>query len=934
MTDQNTQPKESSTGTAGSWSRFLAHFKSYEELLARELSSSWNDIRLVLADLLPADLEQSILRAERTGLNEFLNLRTMAAEALLHAPSAQVNRMKPLRRATAALESYERTLDERLRNVPEEMLLSGPEALASVSPLVPEGLSLYMARLRRKRRPVSLRGVLARELHALYRSRTAIEGRYFAALSLATRHVRSRWYAARALIDDRFAGNAAPDYGQALVRMRQRTESIQAQAAATLAARVQWMDLASKRMARSLVAAVTWRRGRLPATGEGHGAPGLQHWSAQSRALDAEAALEISLERCEREILALALRALGGLTQEVDLLMREISSVIDWLQGQAEVQSVGAFPPPKVDIVPASSRVNEFEEGLRTALKALPEICEVPRDISPLPRSGLRFTTLRPRQTLHECYMRTGHDRISAVFERIKNEHRSIVQEIERAREVVRFALETAGSDQASSPILREALQNALSLLKYNRDERTSSEPAADPEIAGCLAGVFLENRLMLSRRILGGFAHIANLGVRRTLAASSAVAAARFERGVRRLTASVNKGIQRFLVYIGWQPAPTAGKLEVVTRVFLPREFTVDLSAKELPALYRHLFRFEPVQDPRFLVGRDREMAAIEEARALWESRRPVALIIVGERGSGKTSLINCAAKRSLTGLELIRGEFSQRMVTTSALRQFLADLVGAGDAGQLEQALAGRKRAIVIEELERTFLRQVGYYNAIRDLQRLIAATCASTLWILAINEMAFQLLNAAVDLGPTFSHRINAGTATSADLRQAILLRHELSGLRLQFPPPPQMRRPAARFRRVLTNPPDPEREFFELLARESGGVFRSAFDMWLGQIEGAQAGILYMKNLESPDLASVMGDLSQEELFTLLAIPQHGGLTAEEHAIIFQKPAAASRGVMDGLLAREIIELDPGRPGFRVRPEAMRIVRETLYRRNLI
>jgi len=51
---------------------------------------------------------------------------------------------------------------------------------------------------------------------------------------------------------------------------------------------------------------------------------------------------------------------------------------------------------------------------------------------------------------------------------------------------------------------------------------------------------------------------------------------------------------------------------------------------------------------------------------------------------------------------------------------------------------------------------------------------------------------------------------------------------------------------------------------------------------------------MKNLESPDLAPVMGDLSQDKLFTLLTIPQHGGLTAEEHAIIFQKTAAASRG----------------------------------------
>ena len=121
MPDQSTELKESSIGPAGRWRRFLAHFKSYEGLLARELSNSWKNLSLVLADPLPAELEQSILTAKRTGLHEFLNIRKLAAEALLYAPSAQVDRIRPLRRATAALENYERTLGEQLRNVPEEM---------------------------------------------------------------------------------------------------------------------------------------------------------------------------------------------------------------------------------------------------------------------------------------------------------------------------------------------------------------------------------------------------------------------------------------------------------------------------------------------------------------------------------------------------------------------------------------------------------------------------------------------------------------------------------------------------------------------------------------------------------------------------------------------------------------------------------------------
>ena len=77
------------------------------------------------------------------------------------------------------------------------------------------------------------------------------------------------------------------------------------------------------------------------------------------------------------------------------------------------------------------------------------------------------------------------------------------------------------------------------------------------------------------------------------------------------------------------------------------------------MPALYRSLFRFEPVKDPRFLVGRDVEMGTIWKARRLWESGHPAAVMLAGQRGSGKTSLINCALKRYFQDLEVIRGEF-----------------------------------------------------------------------------------------------------------------------------------------------------------------------------------------------------------------------------------------------------------------------------------
>jgi hypothetical protein len=128
------------------------------------------------------------------------------------------------------------------------------------------------------------------------------------------------------------------------------------------------------------------------------------------------------------------------------------------------------------------------------------------------------------------------------------------------------------------------------------------------------------------------------------------------------------------------------------------------------------------------------------------------------------------------------------------------------------LEAFLLGSRRIVILEDRERTFLRQIGPFEAIAALLRLIAATCHRTLWILSMNAVAFRFLNAAVQLGASFSHRSNAATATQADLEGAIMQRHNLSGLRLHYAAPPPEGRLVRRARRALYGrDPDPQDRF---------------------------------------------------------------------------------------------------------------------------
>jgi hypothetical protein len=75
-----------------------------------------------------------------------------------------------------------------------------------------------------------------------------------------------------------------------------------------------------------------------------------------------------------------------------------------------------------------------------------------------------------------------------------------------------------------------------------------------------------------------------------------------------------------------------------VIRRTTLRDTLSLPAAKRELPPLYRLLFRLSPVEDRRFLVGRDQELAGIHPAVTDWAAGRFAACLLIGARGSGKT--------------------------------------------------------------------------------------------------------------------------------------------------------------------------------------------------------------------------------------------------------------------------------------------------------
>jgi hypothetical protein len=301
----------------------------------------------------------------------------------------------------------------------------------------------------------------------------------------------------------------------------------------------------------------------------------------------------------------------------------------------------------------------------------------------------------------------------------------------------------------------------------------------------------------------------------------------------------------------------------------------------------------------------------------------------MVGAHGAGKSSLLSCVLPHIVDNDPVVRCDIDKRLRTPADLEVCLRPLLNVPDQVGLVEGIRANRQVIVLERVERAFLKTIGGFEAIRALVELVHATSSSVFWIVVSDRNAFELLDAALDFGDYFSHRVNAMGVPGAVIERAILQRHSLSGLKLAFP---ELRRHA--LRTALGWRDDPQRAFFADLYRKSGGIFRSALELWLSSIASAEDGGIRLKEPEVPDYRAFRRELDRADQFTLLSLEQHGSLTVSELATVLFESEQVSHTRLDRLTRMGILEWAPEVSEVRIRPQAQRTIEELLESVNLL
>lgn len=369
--------------------------------------------------------------------------------------------------------------------------------------------------------------------------------------------------------------------------------------------------------------------------------------------------------------------------------------------------------------------------------------------------------------------------------------------------------------------------------------------------------------------------------------------------------------------------------------------------AVETLPAIYRRLFKLQPLEVDDFLVGRDDAFETMARALNRFRDEKPSRVAVVGETGSGKSSFLNCAVSLLLTDETVLRCAFPRTVHSEERLSGYLAEAFGFEAGLKTVAELEARIRelparhCVVLEVGQQLFMRRVGGFDAIRALLLLMTRTTDRVFWILSMSEYAWAFLGRVVGISDYFPYQVETRSMTQADIETAVMTRHDASGYALRFLEGADLSKRVDKALRKAADESEKQailrKRYFEDLQRASRGNVQIALYLWVRSVRST-GDVLEVEPVPSLSFEFV-SDLSLPKMTALAAILQHGSLSPAEHAEIFNTGVRSSVLLFESMEDQSLIRTtgDEGERSadtvFMVAEMTRRAIVEQLRSRNL-
>jgi hypothetical protein len=358
--------------------------------------------------------------------------------------------------------------------------------------------------------------------------------------------------------------------------------------------------------------------------------------------------------------------------------------------------------------------------------------------------------------------------------------------------------------------------------------------------------------------------------------------------------------------------------------------------SPAELPADLALALRVTPVDEPELLVDFFPGFRDINDHLAAWSAGdRLGAALVIGPAGVGKTTWLR-AAGRCFGGdalpATLLRP--SARLASEAALLDFIArGLDAPAAASHSRDALiawlrAGPRRLVLIDDLQRLYLRGVDTRAAWSALSALIIGAGPRVFWICTISRLADEYLRwAARDAAP-FRARVELSGWPEEQIAALLRRRTAAAGYTVRYDDLIVDRLEGVESHAQLIST---EIEYARLIWDYADGSPAVALESWRSSLVLAEAKRVHVRLFRRPEEAK-LEQLTQPQRFILASVVWHHSLTAEEATASLRFGLAACEEALERL--RESGVLTKSGPRYRPATTWLPAIGRFLRRNHLI
>ncbi|HNP18754.1 MAG TPA: hypothetical protein PKL31_10000 [Fulvivirga sp.] len=332
--------------------------------------------------------------------------------------------------------------------------------------------------------------------------------------------------------------------------------------------------------------------------------------------------------------------------------------------------------------------------------------------------------------------------------------------------------------------------------------------------------------------------------------------------------------------------------------------------SINNLPFVYQRLFRAAPLEETNFFEGRMVEINQLNKAYNQWMQGRFATVLVVGEKGAGITTLFNLYLKELGNSCPVVR-------VVPSSNINFEADLFRTFEKAfdfsiksfedLVEGLNKGEKQIIVLENLQKLYLKKMGGFHSVKLVTELISLTSKNIFWLIGCTEYAFNYLNKTIQLSEHFSYRVSLEDLTNEDIINVIERRHRVSGYNLEFEPSNEDLN-SKKFKKMSATEQHEylKKNYFNDLNKVAKSNISLALIYWLRSTKQATNHTILITSLKDIDFSFMKG-LSFEKLNVLNMLLLNDGLTENEVAEVTGQGVQKNRSVLyplfeDGIIVR--------------------------------